>query len=90
MVVFSLVVSKQGASHHFYAPNVIIQEFPNRIAPQGRIRRAADLRAAYVQGRKIVHCQSCNVQRILEAGDEVGVELEWTGILAVPVMNLPA
>jgi ketosteroid isomerase-like protein len=30
------------------------------------------------------------VQRILEAGDEVGVELEWTGILAVSVMNLPA
>jgi ketosteroid isomerase-like protein len=71
-------------------PDVIIQEFPNRIAPQGRMRRAADLRAAYEQGRKILQCQSYNVQRILEAGDEVGVELEWTGILAVSVMNLPA
>lgn len=27
---------------------------------------------------------------IVEAGDEVAVELEWSGILAVPVMNLPA
>jgi hypothetical protein len=34
----------------FYAPNVVIQEFPNRVAPQGRVRRAADLRAAYEQG----------------------------------------
>jgi ketosteroid isomerase-like protein len=30
------------------------------------------------------------VQRILEAGDEIAVELERRGILAVPVMNLPA
>jgi ketosteroid isomerase-like protein len=30
------------------------------------------------------------VQRLVESGDEVAVELEWTGVLAVPVMNLPA
>jgi ketosteroid isomerase-like protein len=30
------------------------------------------------------------VQRILEAGDELAIELEWSGILAVPVLNLPA
>jgi ketosteroid isomerase-like protein len=69
---------------------VIIQELPNRIAPQGRIRGAGDLRAAYEQGRKILHSQNYAVQRIFEAGDEVVAELEWTGILAVPVMNLPA
>jgi len=74
----------------FYAPDVIIQEFPNRIAPQGRVRRAADLRAAYEQGRKILHSQTYKVQRIFEAGDDVVAELEWTGILAIPVMDLPA
>jgi len=30
------------------------------------------------------------LQRIFEAGDEVVAKLEWIGILAVPVMNLPA
>jgi ketosteroid isomerase-like protein len=74
----------------FYAPDVVIQEFPNRIAPNGRVRRAADIRAAYEQGRKILHSQSYNMQRVLEAGDEIAVELQWTGILAVPVMTLPA
>jgi ketosteroid isomerase-like protein len=74
----------------FYSPNVVIEEFPNRIAPQGRFRRAAELRAAYEQGRQILQSQTYRVQRILEAGDEVAVELEWSGILAVPVMNLPA
>ena len=74
----------------FYGSDVAIQEFPNRIVPQGRIRRAADLSAAYEQGRKTLQSQTYAVQRIFEAGDEVVAELEWTGILAVPVMNLPA
>jgi ketosteroid isomerase-like protein len=50
----------------------------------------ADLHVAYEQGRKILQSQRYDVQRIVEAGDEVAVELEWSGILAVPVMNLPA
>jgi ketosteroid isomerase-like protein len=74
----------------FCAPDIVFQEFPNRVAPHGRIRRAADLRAAYEQGRKILQSKIYAVQRIFEAGDEVVAELEWTGILAVPVMNLPA
>ncbi len=74
----------------FYAPEIVIQEFPNRIAPQGRVRRAVELRAAYEQGCKILQSQFYAVRRIFESGDEVVAELEWTGILAVPVMNLPA
>jgi len=69
---------------------VVIQEFPNRIARQGRIPRAAELCAAYEQGRRILQSQSYTVQRIIEAGDAVAVELEWTGLIAIPVMNLSA
>ena len=74
----------------FYGPDVVFQEFPNRIAPQGRIRRAGDLTAAYQKGQQLLRSQTYAVQRIIEAGDEVAVELEWTGVLAIPVMNLPA
>jgi ketosteroid isomerase-like protein len=74
----------------FYAQDVVIQEFPNRIAPQGRVRRAGELYAAYEQGRKILQSQTYLVQRIFEEGDEVAVELEWSGILAVAVMGLAA
>ncbi len=74
----------------FYGPDVVFQEFPNRIAPQGRIRRAGDLNAAYQKGQQLLRSQTYAVQRIVEAGDEVAVELEWTGVLAIPVMNLPA
>jgi ketosteroid isomerase-like protein len=74
----------------FYGPDVVFQEFPNRIAPQGRVRRGGDLSAAYQKGQQLLQSQTYAVQRIIEAGDEVAVELEWTGILAIPVMNLPA
>jgi ketosteroid isomerase-like protein len=74
----------------FYGPDVVFQEFPNRIAPQGRVRRAGDLSAAYQKGQQLLQSQTYAVQRIMEAGDEVAVELEWTGVLAIPVMNLPA
>ena len=74
----------------FYTPDAVIQEFPNRIAPEGRSRRLAEARAAFEQGRKIMQSQTYDVQRVIESGNEVAIELEWTGILAVPVMNLPA
>jgi hypothetical protein len=42
----------------FFNPDVVIREFPNRVAPEGRVRRAADLRAAYEQGRRILRSQT--------------------------------
>ncbi len=70
--------------------DVTAQVFPNRIAPHGHIRRGDELRTTFEQGRKYMKSQRYEVQNILEAGDQVAVEVEWTGILAVPVMNLPA
>ncbi len=76
----------------FYAPEIEFHEFPNRIAPNGRVRRRADLQAAYGQGQKLLSSHRYDVRRVVENGDEIAVELEWTGVLAVPVaaMNLPA
>jgi ketosteroid isomerase-like protein len=73
----------------FYSPDVVFQEFSKPDCPQGRIRRAGDLSAAYQKGQQLLRSQTYAVQRIVEAGDEVAVELEWTGVLAIPVMNLP-
>ena len=70
--------------------DVTVQVFPNRVAPQGHIRRGDELRTAYEQGRKFMKSQRYDVKNIVEAGDRVAVEVEWTGVLAVPLMNLPA
>jgi ketosteroid isomerase-like protein len=74
----------------FYSPDIEFHEFPNRIAPHGRVRKLVDLQAAYGQGQKLLRLQRYEVRRVLESGDEVAVELEWTGVLAmaVPAMNL--
>jgi ketosteroid isomerase-like protein len=74
----------------FSAPDATFHEFPNRIVTQERVRRGEELRAAWEQGRKFMKSQTYRVQRVIENGDDMAVELEWTGILAVPVMNLPA
>ena len=76
----------------FYSADIEFHEFPNRIVPHGRVRKRADLQAAYGQGQKLLRSQRYDVRRVVENGDEVAVELEWTGVLAVPVsaMNLPA
>ena len=76
----------------FYSPDIEFHEFPNRIVPLGRMRRRADLQAAYGQGQKLLSSQRYDVRRVVQNGDEVAVELEWSGVLAiaVPSMNLPA
>ena len=88
-------VESIGASENvarFFANEIEFHEYPNRIAPNGRVRRRADLRAAYGQARKLLSSQRYEVRRVIENGDEVAVELEWTGVLAMPLaaMNLPA
>ncbi len=70
--------------------DVTVQVFPNLIAPHGHIRRGGELRTPYEQGQKFMKAQSYEVKNIIEAGDQIAVEVEWTGLLAVPVMNLPA
>ena len=88
-------VESMGAAEsvaRFYSPDIEFHEFPNRIAPHGRVRRRAHLQAAYGQAQKLLTSQRYDVRRVVENGDDVAVELEWTGVLAVPVaaMNLAA
>jgi ketosteroid isomerase-like protein len=81
-------VESMGPSENvarFYSDEIEFHEFPNRIAPLGRVRRRGDLQAAYAQGQKLLRSQRYEVRRIVGNGDEVAVELEWTGVLAVPV-----
>ena len=73
----------------FYAPDVVFKEFPNRISPQGRVSRPAEMRVAYEKGRQLMKSQKYDVKRIVEAGEDMAIELEWTGFLAIPVMGLP-
>jgi len=69
----------------FLSPDVTFREFPNRIAPHGRSRTAAEARDAYTKGRDLLRSQTYDVRNVVEVGNAVAAELEWTGVLGVPM-----
>lgn len=56
------------AVYEFFAAEAVVREFPNRIAPLGRLRRLEDMREAYEQGRRIMRSQKYEVKHVIEAG----------------------
>jgi ketosteroid isomerase-like protein len=73
----------------FFAKDVIQEEFPNRLVPNGTRRDLAGLREASARGRKVLRAERYEVQNELAAGDRVALEVIWTGELAVPFGSLP-
>ena len=73
----------------FYAPDVVQEEFPNRLVPNGARRGLADLLAGAERGQSLMSAQTYDVQSALADGDRVVAELIWTGTLAVAFGALP-
>ena len=74
----------------FFAEDVVQEEFPNRLVPQGARRDLAGLREAAQRGGKVMAAQRYEVLNALASGDQVALEVQWTGTLAVPFGSLPA
>ena len=67
----------------FFAPDVVQEEFPNRIAPKGAQRDLAGLLEGALRGQSVLSAQHYQVRNRIASGDQVALELEWTGTLAV-------
>jgi ketosteroid isomerase-like protein len=74
----------------FFAPDVVQEEFPNRLLPNGAVRDLAALQAAAQRGAKVMKQQSFEILDAVANGEQVAVEALWTGEVAVPVGSLPA
>lgn len=74
----------------FFADDVVQEEFPNRLVPEGATRDLAALRLAAERGSRVMAAQRYEVLNALAAGSQVAVEVAWTGTLAVPFGNVPA
>lgn len=72
----------------FYDPEVVQEEFPNRLAPSGARRDLAGILAAAERGQAIITGHHYEILVILADGDRVAVEFAWSGTLAVPVGSL--
>jgi ketosteroid isomerase-like protein len=74
----------------FFTPDVVQEEFPNRFVPQGARRDLLAILDAAARGRAAMSSQSYRILHAVGDGDELALEVEWVGTLAVPIGPLPA
>jgi ketosteroid isomerase-like protein len=72
------------------AEDVLQEEFPNRLMPNGATRDRAAMLEAGERGKKAMASQRYEVLNAVAGGEQVALEIQWTGTLAVPLGALPA
>ena len=73
----------------FFTPDVVIREMPNRIAPHGSVADLAKALQGAERGQQLLKRQTYTITNILAEEDRVALELDWIGVTAVQIQNLP-
>lgn len=73
-----------------FAPQVVFEQFPNRIYPQGIRASFAEMAESFAKGRKLLSRQAYQVRNQVVGENAVALEVLWTGLLAMPLGSLPA
>ena len=88
--IAAIAEGKTGdALGRFFTPDVSIREMPNRIKPHGSVSDLARALDAAKRGQQLFSRQIFTIRNILGDGDWVALELDWSGIAAPPIQNLP-
>ena len=74
----------------WFAPNVQMEQLPNRIYPQGLRAGLAEMKLASEKGRKLLSRQTYEIKKQVVNGSSVAIEVLWTGNLAVSFGKLEA
>jgi ketosteroid isomerase-like protein len=82
--------AEAGALAEFFTEDVVQEEFPNRLSPIGQHRDLKALLASARKGKQIIRAQKFDVLNSIADGDNVALEVLWSGLLAVAVDSLPA
>jgi ketosteroid isomerase-like protein len=67
----------------FFAPDVVQEEFPNRLFASGRRHELAAMLAASEKGATLLSSQKYVLKKAVAEGDDVAAEIEWSGVLKV-------
>jgi ketosteroid isomerase-like protein len=73
----------------FFDPEVVQEEFPNRLVASGARRDLNALLDGAVRGQQVLSAQTYAIQNALASGDQVSLEVLWTGTLAIALGSLP-
>jgi ketosteroid isomerase-like protein len=79
-----------NALAEFFTKDVVQEEFPNRLSPIGAHRDLNALVERARKGKKVMRAQRFEIRNSIVDGDNVALEIFWSGLLAVPVDTLPA
>lgn len=73
----------------YFTEDVVQEEFPNRIAPDGVRRDLAAILDSAARGSRILASQRYRILGEVADGDRVALEVDWAGTLAMPLAGLP-
>ena len=74
----------------FYAPDVIQDEFPNRLMPNGARRDLAAIKDAGERGKRTMSSQEFRVLNAFASGNQVVAEALWSGTVRDDIGPLAA
>ena len=72
------------------APGFEQIEFPNPLNPKGQTSDLASAIERSIRGLAILSSQRYEIRNVVADGDRVAIELDWTGVLAIPIASLAA
>ena len=73
-----------------FTPDVVMEQLPNRIYPQGIRGTLPQMAESFAKGRKLLSSQTYEIKNAVADGEHVAVEVLWTGTLAVSFGTLAA
>jgi len=85
---FAAIERADPAAIDFYADGVEQVEHPNAIKPNGDRRGVHQMRADFEKGRALLARQHYDIRSAIVSGDQVAVQVAWTGELATPLGTL--
>jgi len=62
----------------FYAPDVVQEEFPNRLMPNGATRDLQALKEGRARGQALLGAENFEVLNAIANNDQVAMEVIWT------------
>src|ERR1700682_3295963 len=78
-----------AALREFFAPDVVLEEFPNLLTPHRKKRDLAAALEGAEQGKKVMSRQMYKIMQEIADRDRVALGVEWVGTLAVPFGSIP-
>ena len=65
----------------FYAPDVVQEEFPNRLMPNGATRDLQALKEGRARGQALLGAERFEVLNAIASGEQVAMEVIWTATI---------